>query len=32
MQAWVIRAGKVGEREDWCLTNGFAGGGKEISQ
>lgn len=27
MQAWVIRAGKVGEREDWCLTNGFAGGG-----
>jgi len=27
MSAWVIRAGKYGEREDWCLTNGYAGGG-----
>jgi restriction system protein len=27
MNAWVIRAGKFAEREDWCLTNGYAGGG-----
>ncbi len=27
MTAWVIRAGKHGEREQWCLTNGAAGGG-----
>ena len=27
MNAWVIRAGKFGERDEWCLANGFAGGG-----
>jgi restriction system protein len=27
MDAWVLRAGKNGEREEWCLSNGFAGGG-----
>lgn len=27
MTAWVIRAGKHGEREQWCLDNGAAGGG-----
>lgn len=27
MDVWVIRAGKVGEREDWCFANGYAGGG-----
>ena len=26
-QAWVIRAGRRGEREQWCLDNGLAGGG-----
>lgn len=31
-QAWVIRAGRSGEREDWVLTAGFAGGGfKEVA-
>jgi restriction system protein len=24
---WLIRAGKVGERDQWCLENGYAGGG-----
>ncbi|MEI7466524.1 MAG: restriction endonuclease [Burkholderiales bacterium] len=27
MRAWVIRAGRSGEREDWALANGVAGGG-----
>jgi len=27
MDVWVIRAGKVGEREEWCFANGYAGGG-----
>lgn len=27
MDVWVIRAGKIGEREEWCFTNGYAGGG-----
>ncbi|ETT25600.1 restriction endonuclease [Rhodococcus rhodochrous ATCC 21198] len=27
MTAWVIRAGRHGEREQWCLENGTAGGG-----
>jgi restriction system protein len=27
MTAWIIRAGRHGEREAWCLTNGAAGGG-----
>lgn len=27
MNVWVLRAGKIGEREDWCFTNGYAGGG-----
>ncbi len=27
MDVWVIRAGKVGEREEWCFVNGYAGGG-----
>ncbi|MGN7132506.1 restriction endonuclease [Rhodococcoides corynebacterioides] len=27
MTAWVIRAGKHGEREQWCLEQGAAGGG-----
>ena len=27
MNVWVIRAGKHGEREEWCLSNGLAGGG-----
>lgn len=26
-QAWLIRAGKAGEREQWALTNGVSGGG-----
>lgn len=26
-RAWVIRAGRYGEREDWALENGFSGGG-----
>jgi restriction system protein len=25
--AWVIRAGRSGERDQWALTNGFSGGG-----
>jgi restriction system protein len=29
--AWVIRAGKYGEREQWALDNGVSGGGwKEV--
>lgn len=27
MTAWIVRAGKVGEREDWALKNQIAGGG-----
>jgi restriction system protein len=27
MAAWLIRAGRDGERESWCLANGYAGGG-----
>lgn len=27
MTAWVMRAGRNGEREQWCLENGAAGGG-----
>jgi restriction system protein len=27
MTVWVIRAGKYGERESWCLEHGLAGGG-----
>lgn len=27
MNVWVLRAGKFGEREEWCFPNGFAGGG-----
>jgi restriction system protein len=26
-QAWLIRAGKAGEREQWALKNGVSGGG-----
>ena len=26
-QAWLIRAGKAGEREQWALRNGVSGGG-----
>ena len=26
-QAWLIRAGRVGEREQWALHNGVSGGG-----
>jgi restriction system protein len=30
-QAWVIRSGKYGERDDWALQNGCSGGGwKEV--
>lgn len=25
--AWTVRTGKYGERDDWALSNGFAGGG-----
>jgi restriction system protein len=25
--AWVIRAGRVGERDTWALQYGFSGGG-----
>jgi restriction system protein len=25
--AWVLRAGRYGEREQWCLAHGWAGGG-----
>ena len=32
MHAWVMRAGRAGERDDWMLANGFAGGGfKEVA-
>jgi restriction system protein len=27
MRAWIVRAGRNGEREEWALTNGVAGGG-----
>lgn len=27
MTAWIVRAGKLGEREDWAIANSFAGGG-----
>jgi restriction system protein len=27
MTVWGIRAGRAGEREAWCLENGYAGGG-----
>ncbi|RZU62657.1 restriction endonuclease [Zhihengliuella halotolerans] len=27
MTAWAVRAGKHGEREQWCLQEGYAGGG-----
>ena len=27
MTAWIIRGGRVGEREQWALDNGLAGGG-----
>ena len=27
MTAWIVRAGKVGEREDWALRNQIAGAG-----
>lgn len=27
MTVWVIRAGRVGERDAWCLQHGHAGGG-----
>src|SRR4051812_4132623 len=27
MTAWIIRAGKHGEREQWALANGLAGAG-----
>lgn len=27
MTAWLIRAGRAGERDQWYLDNGFAGGG-----
>jgi restriction system protein len=27
VQAWVIRAGRSGEREEWALASGYAGGG-----
>jgi restriction system protein len=30
--AWVIRAGRIGEREGWALQNGVSGGGwKEVA-
>ena len=28
MTVWVIRSGKYGERDQWCLNNGYAGGGR----
>ncbi|HZL05931.1 MAG TPA: restriction endonuclease, partial [Coriobacteriia bacterium] len=28
-QAWLIRAGRAGEREQWALRNGVSGGGFE---
>lgn len=27
MKAWIIRSGVVGERDEWALANGLAGGG-----
>lgn len=27
MTTWVVRSGRQGERDQWCLTNGVAGGG-----
>lgn len=27
MNAWIVRAGVVGERDNWALTEGLAGGG-----
>ncbi len=27
MTSWVVRAGVAGERDDWALSNGLAGGG-----
>ena len=27
MRAWIVRAGRAGEREEWALTNSLAGGG-----
>ena len=27
MAVWVVRGGANNEREEWCLTNGYAGGG-----
>ena len=29
MTAWITRAGRVGEREEWALANGLGGGGFE---
>jgi restriction system protein len=32
VHAWVMRAGRGGERDDWMLANGYAGGGfKEVA-
>ena len=27
MTSWVVRAGLIGERDEWALTSGLAGGG-----
>jgi restriction system protein len=27
VKAWIIRSGAMGERDEWALTNGLAGGG-----
>ena len=27
MKAWLVRTGRAGERDDWALANGLAGGG-----
>ena len=27
MTAWIVRAGKFGEREDWAIEHHIAGGG-----
>lgn len=27
MAAWIVRAGRIGERDDWALQNSLAGGG-----
>ena len=29
MTAWIVRAGRLGERDDWALEHGLAGGGWE---